>query len=106
MPGVFLQKHPKQKGDRLWNIVELFTRQGRVLMLIHHLSRRTSKWCLASHHYPERYAERVQVRADVNGHPREVLKGWQTLGFQQSHQVLKSRFEHPAHRATWLGRGR
>src|ERR1700751_4585968 len=42
-------------------------------MLIHHLSGRTSEWCLASRHYPERYAKRVQIRTDVHLHSSELL---------------------------------
>src|SRR5271165_5560606 len=42
-------------------------------MLIHHLSGRPSEWCLASHHYPERYAKRIQIRADVCTDSRELL---------------------------------
>src|SRR5271165_892662 len=55
--GVFLEEFLKENYDRLWNIFESFTRQGRVLMLIHHLSGRTPEWRLASHHDPERYAK-------------------------------------------------
>src|SRR5271166_5184608 len=43
-------------------------------MLIHHLSGKTSKWCLASHYYPEGYAKRVQVRADVDPYPCELFR--------------------------------
>ncbi len=42
-------------------------------MLIHHLSGRPSEWCLASHHYPESYAKRIQIRADVCTDSRELL---------------------------------
>ena len=60
----------KENYDRLCNIFESLKRQGRVLMLVHHLSGRTSKWCLSSHHYPERYPKRVQIRADVHVNAR------------------------------------
>src|ERR1700680_1027514 len=42
-------------------------------MLIHHLTGRTSEWCLASHHYPERYPKRVQIRTDVHTNARKLL---------------------------------
>src|SRR6516162_6666902 len=38
-------------------------------MLVHHLSGHASEWCLASHHYPECYPKRVQIRADVHPTP-------------------------------------
>src|SRR5262245_14682260 len=50
-----------------------------MLMLIHHLSRRTSEWCLASHHCPEGYAKRVQIRADVHTNAPKLL-GTRKLG--------------------------
>ena len=53
---IFLKEFLKENSDRLRNIIESFKRQGRVLMLIHHFSARTSEWCLAGHHYPERYS--------------------------------------------------
>src|SRR5580693_2243849 len=43
-------------------------------MLIHHLSGGTSEWRLASHHFPERYAKRVQIRTDVHANSRELLR--------------------------------
>src|SRR5271165_4664654 len=43
-------------------------------MLIHHLSGRTSEWCLARQHLPEHHAQRVQVRADVHTNSRELLR--------------------------------
>src|SRR5215472_15142387 len=43
-------------------------------MLRHHLTGGASKWCAASKHLPERHTKRVQVRADVNGHSRELLR--------------------------------
>src|SRR5271166_3093731 len=42
-------------------------------MLIHDLSGRTSEWCLPSHHYPERYAKRVQIRTDVHANAPKLL---------------------------------
>src|SRR5208337_581636 len=48
-------------------------------MLIHHLSGRTSEWCLASHHYPERYSKRVQIRTDVHANAPKLL-GTRKLG--------------------------
>ncbi len=35
-------------------------------MLIHHLASGLPEWWFARHHLPERYAQRVQVRADIN----------------------------------------
>src|SRR5262245_21369563 len=43
-------------------------------MLGHHLTRGASEWCLASHHHPERYSKRVQIRADVHANSRELLR--------------------------------
>src|SRR5271166_527129 len=43
-------------------------------MLIHHLSGRTSEWRLASRHYPEGYAKRVQIRTDVHTNARKLLR--------------------------------
>src|SRR4029077_15204517 len=43
-------------------------------MLIHHLSGRTSERCLASHHRPERYSKRVQIRPDVHANSGELLR--------------------------------
>src|SRR5580693_4015415 len=43
-------------------------------MLMHHLTRRAQEWRLAGHHYPERYAKRVEVRADVHANSRELLR--------------------------------
>src|SRR5215831_7175587 len=43
-------------------------------MLIHHLSGRASEWCLASHHYPECYTKRVQIRADVHPNSTKLLR--------------------------------
>src|SRR6516225_3428825 len=43
-------------------------------MLIHHLSGRASEWCLASHHYPECYTKRVQIRADVYPDSTKLLR--------------------------------
>jgi hypothetical protein len=70
---IFLKEFLNESNDWLWNIFESLKRQGRVLMLIHDLSGRTSEWCLASHHHPERYSKRVQIRADVHANSRELL---------------------------------
>src|SRR6516165_616146 len=43
-------------------------------MLRHHFTGGASEGRLARHHLPERYAERVQVRADVNGHSCELFR--------------------------------
>src|SRR6516162_4111321 len=51
-----------------------------MLMLMHHFTRRASEWRLARHHLPERHAERVQVRADVNGHSGELLRAGKLWG--------------------------
>src|ERR1700747_1187875 len=42
-------------------------------MPIHDLTRRASEWNLASQHGPERYAKRVQIRADVDRDSSELL---------------------------------
>src|SRR6516162_4106457 len=42
-------------------------------MLVHHLGGSTSEWCLAGHHYPERYAKGVEVRPAVQGQPSELF---------------------------------
>src|SRR5262249_16190418 len=49
-------------------------------MLVHDLTGSTSERCLTSHHYPQRYAQRVQVRADVNGHSCELLRAGKPWG--------------------------
>jgi len=71
---ILLKDFLKENYDRLWNILELLKWQGCVLMLIHHLSGRTSEWFLASDHYPERYAKRVQIRTDVHANSRKLLR--------------------------------
>src|SRR5260370_39514670 len=42
-------------------------------MPIHDLTRSASEWNLASQHGPERYAKRVQIRADVDRDSSELL---------------------------------
>src|SRR6516164_7462599 len=49
-------------------------------MLVHDLSGSTSERCLTSHHNPQRYAQRVQVRADVNGDSGELLRAGKLWG--------------------------
>ena len=50
---------------RLRNGFELFKRQRRVLMLMHHLGRGAPEQPMACHHLPERHTQRVKVRTDV-----------------------------------------
>src|SRR6516162_8954961 len=73
LPGVFLKEHFKQNDHRLWDIFELFKWYRYMLMLMYHLTRSAPERCIASQHFPERDTQRIQVRADVNGHPRELL---------------------------------
>src|SRR6516162_3899777 len=51
-----------------------------MLMLMHHFTRRAPEWLLARQHLPERHTERVQVRADVNGHSCELLRAGELWG--------------------------
>src|SRR5258708_6221978 len=71
--GKMKSGHQLAPEGGLRDTVELFHRQGRVLMLIHHLCRRAVEWRLPGQHLPKRHAKRVQVRADVNANPRELF---------------------------------
>ena len=42
-------------------------------MLIHYPRGRTLEWGLAGHHLPERYTERIEIRADADLQSRELL---------------------------------
>src|SRR5208283_4926156 len=72
---IFLQEYLNENDDRLWNIFESIKRQGRVLMLIHHLGRRTLEHHMAGHHLPEHPALRhtPDGALHLNPRPRSAL---------------------------------
>ena len=74
LPGILLKERFKENDEWLWDIFEFFERQWRVLMLVQHFTRSASEWRLAGHHYPERDAKRVEVRADVNENSGKLLR--------------------------------
>src|SRR5215471_3918235 len=68
-------------------------------MLIHHLSGRASEWCLASHHYPECYTKRVQIRADVHPDSTKLFRAGEFWcpgkASRCRNSRLRSSFGHP-----------
>src|SRR6516225_396135 len=43
-------------------------------MLVHYLSHRTPEWRFACEHLPQRYTQRIEIRADVHIDPRQLLR--------------------------------
>src|SRR5271165_6432280 len=77
---VLREEYLKENDERLRDTFELFHRQGRVLMLIHHLNRGASERRLTSQHLPKRHAQRVQVRADVHANSGELFGAGELWG--------------------------
>src|SRR5208282_2834718 len=71
-----------------------------MLMLIHHLRGRTSEWCLPSHHHPERYSKRVQIRTDVHAKSGELLRT--SLNFSQVFKLVRTKYVHNIHRRRYV----
>jgi hypothetical protein len=57
LPGVFLKERLKENDEWLWRTFEFFERQGRVLMLVHHLTWSAPEWRFSRYHLPERDTE-------------------------------------------------
>src|SRR4029077_11918180 len=70
---VFFEKLLEQSNDRLRHLVQLSNRQGCMQVPVHQLGGCASEWRLPSQHFPECRAQRVEVRADVHLHSRELL---------------------------------
>src|SRR4029077_12527719 len=70
---VFFEKLLEQSNDRLRHVVQLSNRQGCMQVPVHQLGGCASEWRLPSQHFPECRAQRVEVRADVHLHSRELL---------------------------------
>src|SRR5262249_51115753 len=65
---------PRAKQQPAGNAFELHNRRRRMQMLVHQLSRRTPEWCFARQHLPQRYTQRIEIRANVHVDPRKLLR--------------------------------
>ena len=70
---IFLEEHVEQNDNRLRDTLQLVNRQRRMQVFVHQLGGGASEWRLAGQHLPKRRAQRVQIRADIDLHSRELL---------------------------------
>src|SRR5271166_3529920 len=71
--GVLLEEYLNENNDRLRHVVQFSNRQRCMQVPVHQLGRCALEWRLPSQHLPKRRAQRVEVRADVDLHSRELL---------------------------------